>query len=166
VIIFDLKCVDDHVFEAWFGSSDDFKSQKARGLLCCPVCGKAEVSKAAMAPAVSAKSNQSRHKEVVVQSESQQLAPGAPDLPVVAGLDASKASELINKIAKVQADILKNSEWVGDKFADTARAMHYGETDAKPIHGEVGLDEARTLLEEGVEVAPLPLPVVSPKARN
>ncbi|MEO8723309.1 MAG: DUF1178 family protein [Sphingobium sp.] len=155
MIIFDLKCArGGHVFEAWFKSSDDYDGQQARGLLSCPLCGDSEISKAVMAPAVPAKTNQ--------QSDAQTGA----RLAVSSGINAEQARKMMEAIAVAQADALKDSEWVGRKFADTARAMHYGEKDQKGIHGEVAPEEARSLIEEGIEVAPLLLRVIPPEAQN
>lgn len=155
MIIFDLKCsACSHVFEAWFGSSEDYESQKARGLISCPVCGAADIGKAVMAPAVPAKSNQL----------SSSPAPSAEAIPSPA--DDGRMQEILTQIAKAQAEMLKQSEWVGRDFAGTARAMHYGEQDTKPIHGEVAPDEARDLLEEGIQVAPLIVPFVPPEEQN
>lgn len=151
MIVFDLKCSGaGHVFEAWFGSTAAYEDQRARGLLTCPICGDADISKAVMAAAVPAKGNQRAEASVPVSN--------APD-PV-----AIRA--MIEKLAAAQTEALKDSQWVGRQFADTARAMHYGEQDHKSIHGEVAPDEAKALIEEGVKVAPLPFPVVPPEAQN
>ncbi len=158
MIVFDLKCArEGHVFEGWFSSTEDFAGQKERGLLVCPMCGDAQVEKAVMAPAVSAKGNR-RPDPVVTKARHQ--------VPVSTGGDSEKTAVLMQALAKAQAEALAGSEWVGRKFADKARAMHYGEVDAKPIHGEVAAEEARSLVEEGVEVAPLIFPVVPPEAQN
>ncbi|HKY82633.1 MAG TPA: DUF1178 family protein [Sphingobium sp.] len=158
MIVFDLKCNDHgHVFEAWFGSSTDYDEQRARGLLSCPFCGDVQVEKALMAPAVSPKGN-SRN------AEPQQ--PLAENLPVVATGDEGRLRELMQAMAQAQAKVLEGSTWVGRGFAEHARAMHYGEKDHSSIHGEVAPDEARALIAEGVEVAPLPFPVVPPEAKN
>ncbi|HEX7783401.1 MAG TPA: DUF1178 family protein [Sphingobium sp.] len=150
MIVFDLKCIaGNHVFEGWFGSSEDFESQKVRGLLCCPVCGSHDVAKAVMAPAVPAKSNR-------------QTAP----VPAVSGAEAAKLRAMMEKLAQAQSEALKDSEWVGRGFAETARAMHYGEKAHKSVHGEVAPDEARALIEEGVEVTPLPFPIIPPDVQN
>lgn len=95
--------------------------------------------------------------------------PATAPLPVSAGGEEARAATLhriIEKAAAVQADMLKDSTWVGNRFAEQARAMHYGETPAAAIHGEVDKSEARTLQDEGVAVAPLPFPVVPPKLQN
>lgn len=151
MIVFDLKCAAGaHIFEAWFGSSSAYEDQRGRGLVCCPVCGDKDVAKAVMAPAVPAKSNSRADASMPVSN--------APD-PV-----AIRA--MMVKMAEAQTEALKSSEWVGRGFADTARAMHYGEQDHKSIHGEVAPEEAKALIEEGVKVAPLPFPVVPPEAQN
>lgn len=145
MIVFDLKCTHAHVFEAWFGSSADYDDQRARGLLSCPVCGDADIGKAVMAPNVAAKGNR------------------APAAPAAAPPDPKA---LMAALAQVQAKMLEGSQWVGMSFADKARAMHLGEEPAAPIHGQTSLDEARALIEDGVPVAPLPLPVIPPDQRN
>ena len=155
MIVFDLKCgAHGHVFEAWFGSSADYESQVARGLLNCPLCGDSDVSKALMAPAVSPKGN-SRSPAVPVETET-----------IAVTQDDGRMREIIRTLAQAQAKILENSTWVGRGFAEQARAMHYGEKDRASIHGEVAPEEARALISEGVEVAPLPFPVLPPEAKN
>lgn len=156
MIVFDLKCGGQgHVFEAWFGSSADYEAQQARGLIACPICSDAAVTKAVMAPAVAAKGNR------------RAVAP-RPDTPAPAasGVDMEKMQALVEAVAKAQQKLLADSTWVGRDFADQARAMHYGEQDRASIHGEVAPAEAKALIAEGVEVAPLPLPVVPPHAKN
>jgi hypothetical protein len=156
VIVFDLKCgAHGHVFEAWFGSSADYDAQKARGLVACPICGDVAVTKAVMAPAIGAKGNR------------RALAPREqPAAPATTGADQAKMRALVEAVAQAQQKLLADSTWVGRDFADQARAMHYGEQDRASIHGEVAPAEAKALIAEGVEVAPLPLPVVPPQAKN
>ncbi|GGA38772.1 DUF1178 family protein [Sphingomonas psychrolutea] len=152
MIVFDLRCPQSHVFEAWFGSSAAYEDQRARGLLACPVCGDAEIVKAAMAPNVGAKGN--TRTEIIAKPQS--TTPPSP-----AALKAA-----LHALATAQAQALAKSQWVGRAFADTARAMHDGEVAAAPIHGETTLAEAKALIEEGVPVAALPLPIVPPDAVN
>ncbi|MFM7349601.1 MAG: DUF1178 family protein [Erythrobacter sp.] len=156
MIVYDLACAEGHRFEGWFGSSGDFEDQRARGLLCCPSCGSAQVTKAPMAPAVPAKGNQ-RQEVLPAQAAPQPMA-NTPMPPEV--------QQALAALAKVQAEVLKNSTWVGDKFAEETRKMHYGERDAAPIHGQASLAEAKALIEEGVPVAPLPFPVAPPDKLN
>tara|TARA_R110000824_G_scaffold111813_1_gene260546 strand:- start:350 stop:832 length:483 start_codon:yes stop_codon:yes gene_type:complete len=160
MIIFDLICTDkEHRFEGWFGSSHDFAEQQSRGLLECPLCGSKNIAKAAMAPNLGRKSNQD---PVPAQSA------GVPPEGTVSSRVSVPAEyhELIGKLAKAQEKMLADSEWVGDKFADRARDIHYGEADEKPIHGTASQDEVADLAEEGIAALPLPLPVLPPKSKN
>ena len=148
MIVFDLRCGGGHVFEAWFGSSAAYESQRAGGLLACPICGDSGVEKAVMAPNVAAKGN--RRAELATQK------PGAPE-PVKA---------VLAKIAEAQAATLEKSEWVGGSFATRARAMHDGDEASALIHGQATPQEARELVEDGVSVMPLLVPFVPPEKRN
>ncbi|GAA0766031.1 hypothetical protein FHS52_001958 [Erythromicrobium ramosum] len=155
MIVFDLSCHEGHRFEGWFSSSTDYADQQERGLLACPSCGSAEVSKAPMAPAVPAKGN--TRQEVLPPEAPRQVA-NTPMPPEV--------QKALAALAKAQAAALKNSTWVGDKFAEETRKMHYGERDEAPIHGQASLAEAKALIDEGVPVAPLPFPVAPPEKLN
>ena len=141
MIVFDLKCGAGHVFEAWFGSGADYDDQRARGLVACPLCGDGAIDKAAMAPNVAAKGNRS------------EVTPAA-------------AKAAMRELAAMQAKALRNSTWVGRDFANQARAMHLGEQDHATIHGQATPAEAKALADDGVAVAPLPLPVVPPEQAN
>lgn len=163
MIVFDLKCALGHVFEAWFGSSEDYEGQKARGLVSCPLCGNGEIDKAVMAPAVPAKSNQRAQPPIAPPAPS---AGSTGPVQMSGGPDAVRARAMLEALAMAQAEALKTSEWVGKDFADVARAIHYGEQEARGIHGQVDAQEARSLMEEGVEVAPLLVPFVPPEAKN
>ena len=144
MIIFDLKCEPQgHVFEAWFGSTRDYESQRERGLVACPICGAQEVAKAPMAPAVPAKGTS-------------ELFSGAP----------AEVKAMLAAAAALQKRLLDGSESVGDRFADEARAIHLGEAEARAIHGLATRDQAEGLIEEGVPIAPLPFPVVEPGEEN
>ncbi|MEG3124820.1 DUF1178 family protein [Sphingomonas sp. GB1N7] len=154
MIVFDLKCAHDHVFEAWFGSSTAFEDQRARGLVACPLCGDSAVAKAVMAPNVAAKGNS---KPAVPAT--QRTMPDAPISPEV-----MKAA--LQSLAAAQSKALEKSEWVGRAFADRARAMHSGEEDHAPIHGQSTIAEAKALVEDGVSIAPLLVPIVPPEALN
>ena len=143
MIIFDLKCgAQGHVFEAWFGSNEDYESQLVRGLVCCPICGAAEVEKAPMAPRVGAKG-------------------GEADGPPPAAVKAALAG-----MAEAQKKLLAQSEHVGDRFPDEARAIHLGEAEARAIHGRASPADAESLREEGIPIAPLPFLVPDPGTEN
>lgn len=161
MIVFDLSCNNGHRFEGWFGSSEDFTAQTDRGLVACPQCDSLDVGKAPMAPSVPRKGNQqvapSRQEAVPAENEGKVMANG----PMPA--EVHKALE---RLAQAQTKALKNSKWVGKDFADTSRAIHYGERDNEAIHGEASMDEARKLIDEGIEVAPLPFPIAPPEDLN
>jgi hypothetical protein len=143
MIIFDLRCgTQGHVFEAWFGSNEDYEAQAARGLVCCPICGAADVDKAPMAPRVSAKGNRTE---------------AAPPEAVKAALAG---------MAEAQKKLLETSEHVGDRFPDEARAIHLGESEARAIHGRASPADAESLRDEGIPIAPLPFPVPDPGTEN
>lgn len=158
MIVYDLICDQSHRFEGWFGSSADFAEQRDRGLLSCPQCGSGEVIKAPMAPAVPAKGNTRKDTGSVTAT--------ATATPVSNQPMPAEVKEAMAKLAKAQSEALKQSTWVGDKFAETSRKMHYGETDEKPIHGQASVEEAKSLIDEGIAVAPLPFPVAPPDKLN
>jgi hypothetical protein len=179
MIVFDLHCGAGHVFEAWLASSATYETQRASGLLACPMCGSTQISKAVMAPAVAAKGNQTRqtktpanHEEaspVVEAIPSTQAASSAVPLPVSSQPSPEaklQMAQFMTEMAQAQARALADSRWVGGDFAEQARAMHYGEADHAPIHGTTSPDEARALAEEGLPVAALPFPVIPPGKRN
>lgn len=152
MIVFDLKCGQDHVFEAWFGSSAAYESQRADGMIACPICGDTSIGKAVMAPNVGAKGNQRPEAAV----------PAKPDgEPSPAAVKAAMAA-----LAAAQGKMLEGSQWVGYSFADRARAMHSGEEDTAPIHGQATVQQAKELIDDGIAVAPLPFPIVPPEACN
>jgi hypothetical protein len=161
MIVFDLECrTGRHRFEGWFGSSDDFADQQARGLLCCPQCGSSDVGKAVMAPSVGRKGNQ----KVEPAARRRDAGAGAGQMSNAAM--PPEAVQMMQQLARMQAEALKQSRWVGDRFVEDAKAMHYGEREAEAIYGEATLDQARDLLDEGIAVAPLPFPVVPPEKAN
>ena len=157
MIVFDLVCrTGGHRFEGWFASSAEFARQAEGGLVACPQCGASAIEKAPMAPTVGRKGNQHR---AVPSSDP------AP-VPLASGAVPAPTAELLVALATLQAQALKDSRWVGSDFADQSRAMHYGEREVEAIHGKATLEEARELVEEGIAVLPLPLPVAPPDELN
>lgn len=134
MIRFSLICDATHEFEAWFRSSDDYETQAKRGLVSCPVCHSQKVSKALMAPAVTT----GRKREKMA------LAADAEQKRIAAAM-----IELARKIRE-------NADYVGDKFAEEARKIHFGETEQRGIYGEATLEEVNALVDEGVDLLPLP----------
>lgn len=141
MIRFSLHCDHAHDFEGWFRSNDDFETQRKRGFVACPECGSQQVDKALMAPAVSTSRKQ----------EKMALAMGAEQRKMMAAL-----KELSEKVRE-------NAENVGDKFAEEARKIHFGESEARGIYGAATIEEAKGLAEDGIEFMPLP---VFPDDRN
>lgn len=167
MIVFDLECREGrHRFEGWFGSSHDFLRQQERGLVACPQCGSVDIIKAPMAPAVGRKGNQLAASPPPESSAPQPAQPPQSAQPMRAGALPPEAVKVMQAMAALQAEALKDSRWVGSDFAEESRAMHYGEQDAAPIHGHATLDEAKALIDEGIEVAPLPFPFVPPGKAN
>jgi hypothetical protein len=130
VIRYTLACSRDHRFDAWFAGADAFDDQLARGLVACAVCGDTAVRKVPMAPAVRGE---------------------AADRPL-----ATPASEAERKLRALREKIEREADYVGPSFAAEARSMHEGDTPFRPIWGEARIDEAKSLVEDGVPVAPLP----------
>jgi hypothetical protein len=133
LIVYSLSCARGHAFEGWFASSSTFDEQQAGGKLVCPVCDTRKVAKAPMAPALSPK----------VGKQKSSLAPA----------ELRKMRQFMTGLRK---HVLENGENVGRKFSEEARKIHYGETEERQIYGEATLEEAKELVEEGVDVAPLP----------
>ncbi len=141
MIVFDLKCRGQgHVFEAWFGSSDDFYSQRDRGLVRCPLCDDADVEKAAMAPRVGAKGRD--------------------------GPSPEQRKAVLAAMAGAQKTLLEGSDYVGEGFADEARAIHLGDADARSIHGKATRAQTASLIEDGIPISPLPFPILEPGQEN
>lgn len=158
MIVFDLACADGrHVFEAWFGSTADYEDQRARNLLSCPICGSADIDKAVMAPRIGAKGNRPAAP-----------AEGGPAaVPMASGAASAAAMKaMLQALAQAQAKALEGSEFVGKRFAEEARAIHLGEIEQRPIHGQATAEQAKSLIEDGIPVAPLPFPVRPPGQDN
>jgi hypothetical protein len=157
MIVYDLACVGaGHRFEGWFASSEDFARQQERGLVSCPQCGDCQVVKAPMAPRLTRKGNQMAAPSVPPSAEPPALPPEVQ----------TKLAEAFKAVAEAQAEALKSSRWVGKDFAQDARAMHYGDAEPAPIHGQASPEEAKALVEEGVEIAPILFPIAPPDELN
>ncbi|MHC1547970.1 DUF1178 family protein [Phyllobacterium sp. K27] len=137
MIRFSLHCDQDHDFEGWFRSNDDFDSQVDKGFVTCPSCGSHKVGKALMAPSVST----GRQKEKI----------------------AIAMSEMAKEMKEMVKKVRENADYVGTEFAEQARKIHFGEAEARGIYGEATPEDVEALLEDGVDVMPLP---VFPEDRN
>jgi len=159
MIRYALRCERDHAFESWFQSSSAYDSQVKRKLVTCPACGSAKIEKAIMAPRIVGKKGRGR---AAPPPDSAVTAPeAAPSGPT--SLMMAQEKELRTKLKELRDHIVKNADNVGERFANEARAMHYGDKEHRPIYGEASPDEAKSLIDEGIEVSPLP---TLPEDRN
>lgn len=142
MIKYALACEQAHEFESWFPSSDAFEEQRKRGFVTCPFCNSAKVEKQIMAPSVARK-------------DKAPAAP-APEAQPVAAL-SDREREIRAMLRSLREHVMQNAENVGRSFAEEARKMHYGEAEERSIYGEAEPAEARALLEEGIDVLPLPI---------
>jgi hypothetical protein len=158
MIRYTLRCERGHGFESWFQSSSAYESQEKRKLVNCPACGSAKVERAIMAPQIVSK----RGREEVPPAPATATTTDVT-APASTPLMMAQERELRAKIKELRDHIVKNADNVGERFPNEARKMHYGDIEHRPIYGEATPDEARSLIEEGVEVSPLP---VLPDDRN
>lgn len=159
--VFNLQCDQGHGFEGWFGSEDDFRTQAERGLLSCPLCASARVLRLpsaprlnlgaaapASAPAATAKS--SAGLAAVAPTEVRAREPGTGDPVLPEALQA--------RLVQAVRQLIAHSDDVGDRFAEEARRIHYGEAEARSIRGQANAEEREALRDEGIEVFALPVP--------
>ncbi len=140
MIHYDLICDQGHAFDGWFRDSAAYDAQAERGLVSCTQCGSAKVSKQLMAPGIPVKSNRKSDTPT----------------PVVSAPVDPRLAELMKVMREMRRHVEENAEYVGDKFAEEARKIHYEEADARGIYGQATPDEAKALIEEGIAVHPLP----------
>jgi len=157
MIRYNLRCERGHAFESWFQSSTAYESQEKRKLVNCPACGSAKVERAIMAPQIVGKMSRDLAAPAAAAPSSDVTAPASTPLMM------AQERELRVKLKELRDHIVKNADNVGERFPVEARKMHYGDIEHRPIYGEASPDEARSLIEEGVEVSPLP---VLPGDRN
>ena len=132
MIVYDLKCEGDHVFEAWFRDSAAFEKQKSGRKVACPTCGSTKVERQLSAPAIATRSE-------------------APprDAP-------EHVRKVMTMLRELRSEVERTSEYVGDRFPDEARAIHHGDSEKRNIYGEASREEAKALAEEGIEVTAIP----------
>ncbi|GJH28097.1 DUF1178 family protein [Caballeronia novacaledonica] len=139
--VLDLKCSHEHRFEGWFASTEEFESQLSRKLVACPVCSATDVSRMPSAPRLNLSS---------ARGEAAPQAPQAQAAPESAALQA--------RALKFMRELIEKTENVGERFAEEARRIHYNEAPARNIRGVTTPEDAHALLEEGIDVMPLPVP--------
>ncbi len=174
--VLDLQCSQQHSFEGWFGSEDDFQSQLVRNLVQCPMCGNAEITKKLSAPRLNlGKSAASSAETTQVSASDTAISPKTTSISTELVTQTSKPSQAQNvaqrpnlppEVAEamqaawleVAKHVMANTEDVGSSFASEARKIHYGEADERAIRGQATPDQTMELLEEGIDVMPMPIP--------
>jgi hypothetical protein len=136
MITFSLNCGDGHSFEGWFASSDAYEKQRNMGALACPVCGSVDVDKRLMAPAV---------------------ATGRREAQVRVAAHTRPEPDPVSMLRQIRKQLTENAEYVGPRFAEEARRIHYEESEKRGIYGEASTEDVRLLHEEGIEFHPLPV---------
>jgi len=142
VIRYALCCEAGHTFESWFNNSTAFDRQAARGLVTCPMCGSAKVEKAIMAPSLGG------GREATASAAEPEKTPVA--------IVSKEEVQLRKKLKELRDHIVKSADYVGEKFPEEARRMHYGEIEHRSIYGEASPESAKSLADEGIEFHPLP----------
>jgi len=170
MIVFDLLCSHEHRFEVWFRSSADYQDQLQRHLIACPVCGDKNIRKAITAANVGSKSNQKPAKPAPAGGDSaNHIGTAHPNLSAdhahlpTESMNSPQRAALSEQVAKAQAALREirkfaeqNTDDVGSTFANEARKIHYGEAESRGIRGQSTAEETRALIEEGIEILPLP----------
>lgn len=172
MIRYSLQCERGHAFESWFQDSASYDKQAKRGLVTCPTCNSSKVEKSIMAPQIPRKGRTTEQRvgeEKAARARSRAKTTAESTAATPAKQDASEPvmlaqeRELRAKLKELRDHIKASSDNVGDQFPEQARKMHYGEIEHRPIYGEASPKEAKELIEEGVDVMPLP---VLPEDRN
>ena len=160
MIRYALSCEAGHAFESWFANSAAYDKQAKRGLINCPVCGSAKVEKAIMAPSLASgpagDAAEAAPSAPPANPAPAQLPPTPPGKSPVAMMSPPER-ELRQKLKELRDHIVKNASYVGPRFPEEARKIHYGETEHRSIYGEASPEEAKALLDEGIEFHPLPI---------
>jgi hypothetical protein len=164
MIRYALQCAQGHVFESWFQNSAAYDKQAKRGLVSCPMCGSAKVEKAIMAPRLT-RADADPAPPVPIPPTStppteNASVPAMPPVPpgkAAVAMMSPQERELRQKLKELRDHVTKNANYVGPRFPEEARKMHYGEVEHRSIYGEASPDEAKQLHEEGIEFHPLPI---------
>lgn len=140
MIHYDLICKQGHPFDGWFSSSSAYDEQRKSGSIACPLCSTNEIEKQLMTPSIARKSNPKPETRS----------------PMVATNDP-RMKKLMQKMRELRQYVENTADYVGDRFAEEARRIHYKEAEERGIYGETTAEDARSLVEEGIDVHPLPV---------
>ena len=153
MILYRLRCAKGHEFDSWFKDGKTYERQEKRSLIGCPACGSAKITRAPMAPRIG--KGGMTPAPIAAPAETTAPQPAAPD-PQMAALAQALPKEMRETLLKLREQVEKNLEPVGEKFAEEARKIHYGESDKRGIYGQTTDEEAEALAEEGIEFGRLP----------
>jgi hypothetical protein len=156
MILYRLRCSKGHEFESWFKDSKTYERQEKKSVIGCAVCGDSKVKRAIMAPRIGKSGKSKAEVEAPAETAAAAPVPTPAQQQQMAALARKMPKELREALMKVRAEVEKNCEHVGDKFAEEARKIHYGESDKRGIYGETSDEEAEALAEEGIEFGRLP----------
>jgi hypothetical protein len=154
MIHYELCCKDGHGFDGWFKDSASFDKQESAGLLECPICGTAEVTRALMTPAVTKRGR--RVPQLSAPAPEAKIGEVLPPESPVAVDEARIPAQVRAALQRLRSEVESNCDYVGSQFADEARKMHRGESERRGIYGETTPEQAETLAEEGIQVARIP----------
>jgi hypothetical protein len=163
MIRYTLNCEHGHTFESWFQNSAAYDKQAKRALVTCPVCGSAKVEKAIMAPRLARAEAAAPAEALPMPLPAMPASLPAPQPPLPApgktpvAIMSPQERELRKKLKELREHVTKNADYVGPRFPEQARKIHYGEVEHRSIYGEASPDEAKALHEEGIEFHPLPI---------
>lgn len=156
--VLDLHCPQGHLFEGWFASEDDFQSQLQRQLVLCPVCGDSSITKRLSAPRLNLGARPPQPAASAAPQAAPRSAPADPSSPAMPPEAREQLQAMQAAWLQWSRKVAEQTEDVGQRFADEARRMHYGETGERPIRGQASPEQAMELLDEGIAVVPLALP--------
>jgi hypothetical protein len=161
MILFDIKCSDGHIFEAWFQNNDTYEKQVENHMIECPLCGCTKISKSLMAPNIASTSTSEKVglEELNINADQHRVMVSAhsPDDNQVSSEDVKRALDhMHNTMAKFRRQVEKSCEYVGNNFAEEARKIHYGDSEKRGIYGETTIRETEELIEEGIDILPVP----------
>jgi hypothetical protein len=167
MIRYALACANGHNFESWFQNSAAYDKQRKRRLVTCPICDDARIEKAIMSPRLAGSTKKRSRRappsvesarEIAASDAPASAAPsaGSPEVKAPVAIVSPQEREFRQKLKELREHLTKNSDYVGQKFPEEARKMHYGEADQRSIYGEASVQDAKDLHEEGIEVHPLP----------
>jgi len=169
--VLDLECAQGHCFEGWFGSQDDYDSQRARGLVTCPVCNDRDILKKLSAPRLNLGHGVSTGGEATpagsrdtatpgnpVSAQSPTLEPAAESHSADLRVRPDTLQQMQTAMLEMVRHVIANTEDVGSQFAEEARKIHYGEREVRSIRGQATREETEALIDEGIDVLPLPVP--------